>query len=116
MTDGAVGKVVQVQGAVVDVEFPPETLPDIFDSVEIHRDGQRLVLEVQQHVGRNWVRCIAMDTTDGLRRGAEAIATGTPITVPVGPPTLGRELRAHAIIRHDFIAQHAEATHVAAVG
>jgi F-type H+-transporting ATPase subunit beta len=90
MTDGAVGKVVQVQGAVVDLEFPPETLPDIFDSVEIHRDDQRLVLEVQQHVGRNWVRCVAMDTTDGLRRGAEAIATGTPITVPVGPPTLGR--------------------------
>jgi F-type H+-transporting ATPase subunit beta len=90
MTDGAVGKVVQVQGAVVDLEFPPETLPDIFDSVEIHRDDQRLVLEVQQHVGGNWVRCVAMDTTDGLRRGAEAIATGTPITVPVGPPTLGR--------------------------
>ncbi len=80
----------QVKGAVVDVQFPPEALPEIYDAVEIQRDGQKLVLEVQQHLGDNWVRCVAMDTTDGLARGTEAIATGAPIKVPVGPATLGR--------------------------
>ncbi len=90
MTKGAIGKVVQVQGAVVDLAFSPDELPDIFDAVEIGRDGRKLVLEVQQHLGRNWVRCVAMDSTDGLRRGTEVMATGGPISVPVGPATLGR--------------------------
>ncbi len=90
MTKGAIGRVVQVQGAVVDVEFSPEQLPEIYDALEIGQDGSKLVLEVQQHLGRNWVRCLAMDSTDGLRRGTEVLATGAPIAVPVGPATLGR--------------------------
>ena len=90
MAKGTKGKVVQVIGAVVDVEFPPEELPGIYTAIEIYRDGSKLVLEVQQHIGNEWVRCLAMDTTDGLRRGLEAIDTGAPIKVPVGPTTLGR--------------------------
>jgi len=90
MSKGIKGRVVQVIGPVVDVEFPPQELPEIYNAVEIYRDGSRLVLEVQQHIGDNWVRCLAMDTTDGLRRGLEAIDTGAPIKVPVGPATLGR--------------------------
>ncbi|TMF05361.1 MAG: F0F1 ATP synthase subunit beta [Chloroflexi bacterium] len=91
MPKGAKGNVVQVIGTVVDVEFPAEGLPDIYNALELSMgDGKRLVLEVQQHLGNNWVRTLAMDTTDGLRRGAEAIDTGEPITVPVGEPCLGR--------------------------
>jgi F-type H+-transporting ATPase subunit beta len=90
MAKETVGKVVQVQGAVVDVAFAPDELPDIFDALEIGRNGSKLVLEVQQHIGRNWVRCVAMDSTDGLSRGTNVVATGLPITVPVGPATLGR--------------------------
>jgi len=77
-------------GPVVDLEFPAGELPDIYEAIEIPRDGGRLVVEVQQHLGNDWVRCVAMDSTDGLRRGMEAIATGGPIRVPVGPVTLGR--------------------------
>lgn len=87
----ATGRVVQVLGGVVDVEFPPEQLPEIYEAIEIPRDGQvPLVLEVQKHLGNNWVRCVAMDTTDGLQRGRPAYSTGAPIQVPVGPETLGR--------------------------
>jgi len=77
-------------GPVVDLEFPAGELPDIYEAIDIPRDGGRLVVEVQQHLGNDWVRCVAMDSTDGLRRGMEAIATGGPIRVPVGPVTLGR--------------------------
>ena len=90
MTKGAIGKVVQVLGAVVDVKFNTDELPEIFDALEIGRNGDKLVLEVQQHLGHNWVRCVAMDATDGLPRGTEVVATGAPIAVPVGPATLGR--------------------------
>ncbi len=90
MTKGAIGKVVQVQGAVVDVEFKPDELPEIFDALEIGQNGSKLVLEVQQHLGKNWVRCVAMNSTDGLSRGADVLATGASISVPVGPVTLGR--------------------------
>jgi F-type H+-transporting ATPase subunit beta len=90
MAEGSKGHVVQVMGPVIDVEFPKGNLPDIYDAVEIPRDGGRLVAEVQQHLGNSWVRCVAMDATDGLRRGMEAIDTGRPISVPVGPATLGR--------------------------
>jgi F-type H+-transporting ATPase subunit beta len=90
MAEGSRGRVVQVMGPVVDVEFPSGELPEIYDAVEIPRNGGRLVVEVQQHLGNDWVRCVAMDATDGLRRGMEAINTGRPITVPVGPTTLGR--------------------------
>src|SRR6202047_831983 len=85
------GSVVQVIGPVVDVEFTDERLPDILDALEIDRGkDRRLVLEVQQNVGNGVVRCIAMDTTEGLRRGDEVRATGAPIQVPVGEETLGR--------------------------
>ena len=87
---GATGKVVQVIGPVVDVEFPAEQLPEIYNAVEIQRDGDSLVAEAQLHLGNNWVRCVAMGSTDGLQRGMPAVDTGGPITVPVGPPTLGR--------------------------
>jgi F-type H+-transporting ATPase subunit beta len=87
------GKVTQIIGPVVDIQFPPDQLPEIYDAVEIQRDGDgKLVLEVQQHLGGNWVRCLAMDSTDGLQRGTEAIPTGAPILVPVGEATLGRLL------------------------
>ena len=86
----AEGRVRQVIGTVVDVEFPPEQLPGLYNAVEIEMDGQHLVAEVEQHLGNNWVRCLAMDSTDGLRRGARAVDTGKPISVPTGPGTLGR--------------------------
>lgn len=85
------GRVVQIQGGVVDVQFPEGELPEIFEAIEIPRpDKEPLILEVQNHLGNNWVRCVAMDTTDGLQRGLPANATGAPIMVPVGPLTLGR--------------------------
>lgn len=85
------GRVVQILGGVVDVEFPTAQLPEIFNAVEIPREGvPTLVLEVQKHLGGNWVRCLAMDSTDGLQRGLPAIATGNQIEIPVGPTTLGR--------------------------
>jgi F-type H+-transporting ATPase subunit beta len=90
MAKGTAGRVVQIMGPVVDIEFPGGELPQIYDAVEIPQDGSKLVVEVQQHLGNEWVRCVAMSTTDGLRRGLEAIATGDPIRVPVGPATLGR--------------------------
>lgn len=84
------GEVVQVKGAVVDVAFPLEHLPEIHDALEISVDGNELVLEVEQQLPNDWVRCVAMDTTDGLQRGMPVVNTGRPITVPVGEPTLGR--------------------------
>ncbi|MBI2939264.1 MAG: F0F1 ATP synthase subunit beta, partial [Chloroflexi bacterium] len=90
MAQGAVGKVVQIIGPVVDLEFPPKQLPSLLNAVDVQKDGGRLVVEVEQHLGNNWVRCVAMDSTDGLRRGASAVDTGAPIAVPVGPETLGR--------------------------
>ncbi|MBC7259375.1 MAG: F0F1 ATP synthase subunit beta [Chloroflexi bacterium] len=91
MARGTVGKVVQIMGPVVDVDFAGQELPEIYNALEIIRDdGKRLVLEVQQHLGGDWVRTVAMDTTDGLRRGVSAVDTGGPIRVPVGPGTLGR--------------------------
>ncbi len=90
MPRGTVGRVTQINGPVVDVEFPVGELPEIYDAVEIALDDRQVVLEVQQHVGRDVVRCIAMDTTDGLRRGMQVVETGGPITVPVGPEILGR--------------------------
>ncbi len=86
----ATGKIVQVIGTVVDVEFPSEDMPAIYNALETSIDGQRLVLEVEQHVGNNWVRCLALGPTDGLKRGVDAVDTGRPIAVPVGDPTLGR--------------------------
>ena len=86
----AKGKVVQVIGTVVDMEFPPDALPAIYNGIEIPLDSGKIVLEAQHHIGNNWVRAVALTPTDGLMRGAEAIDMGTPITVPVGRATLGR--------------------------
>ena len=83
------GKVVQIMGAVVDVKFN-DHLPAILDALEIEQDGKKLVLEVAQHLGENSVRTIAMDTTEGLKRGQSVESTGAPISVPVGEETLGR--------------------------
>src|SRR6266566_3472164 len=85
------GRVVQITGPVVDIEFPSGALPAIYNAVEIERPGQDdLVCEVQQHLGNNWVRSVAMTTTDGLARGVAVLDTGGPISVPVGDVTLGR--------------------------
>ena len=89
MTTNVVGKITQVMGAVVDVQFG-EDLPAILNALECDNHGNRLVLEVAQHLGESTVRTIAMDTTDGLVRGLVVTDTGGPITVPVGPETLGR--------------------------
>ncbi len=87
----AEGRVIQVLGGVVDVEFPPDNLPAMYDALEVFReDKDPLVLEVQRHLGKGWVRCVAMDSTDGLQRGRQVISTGNPISVPVGIETLGR--------------------------
>ncbi len=87
----ATGRVIQITGPVVDIEFPAGQLPGIYNAVEIARgDGVKIVCEVQQHLGNNWVRSVAMTTTDGLARGVDAVDTGGPITVPVGQVTLGR--------------------------
>ena len=84
------GKIVQVIGPVVDIKFEEGELPKLNDAIEIDNHGARLVVEVAQHMGDNVVKCIAMDSTDGLKRGQECVNTGAPITVPVGNITLGR--------------------------
>ncbi len=86
------GRVSQVIGAVVDVSFEGAELPAILNALEVSKTGDRLVLEVQQHLGENTVRCIAMDSTDGLVRGTKVRNTGRPIAMPVGAATLGRVL------------------------
>ena len=86
----AKGKVVQVIGTVVDVEFPGDQMPAVFNALRIDHHGQSLLLEVEQHVGNNWVRCLALGPTEGLARGVEVDDTGSPLMVPVGPETLGR--------------------------
>jgi F-type H+-transporting ATPase subunit beta len=85
------GRVVQILGGVVDVEFSEGNVPELFEAITVDREGKDpLVLEVQKHLGDSWVRTVAMDSTDGLQRGVPAKSTGAPITVPVGPATLGR--------------------------
>ncbi len=89
------GKIVQIIGPVVDVEFPPGQLPALFNALTIHyelplRGPTKLVLEVQQHLGDNWVRTVAMSTTDGLKRGFEVVDSGGPISMPVGDGIMGR--------------------------
>ncbi|MFA5309738.1 MAG: F0F1 ATP synthase subunit beta [Dehalococcoidales bacterium] len=86
----AIGKVVQVIGTVVDVAFPPDELPALFNALEIQSGAEKIVLEVQDHLGNNWVRCLSLSPTDGLARGAEAVDTGAALKVPVGKETLGR--------------------------
>ena len=91
MAKDSKGTITQVTGAVVDVRFESEEdLPAILNALTTKNDDKTLVLEVEQHLGENTVRCIAMDSTDGLTRGQEVLDTGAPIEVPVGPETLGR--------------------------
>ena len=90
MAKGDKGKVVQVIGTVVDVEFDQNQLPEIFHALELENEGERLVLEVEQHVGNSWARCLALGPTEGLSRGVEVLDTGAPVSVPVGKDSLGR--------------------------
>ncbi|MBQ9946868.1 MAG: F0F1 ATP synthase subunit beta [Oscillospiraceae bacterium] len=90
MTNQNIGTIVQVIGAVLDIRFPADSLPDLLNAIEIDNNGQKLVVEVAQHIGDDIVRCIAMGATDGLVRGMQAVDTGASIKVPVGKETLGR--------------------------
>ena len=90
MQAGNVGKVVQIVGAVVDIKFDKESLPNLLNAIEIDNGGNKLIVEVAQHIGDDTVRCIAMSSTDGLKRGVDAIDTGKAISVPVGKITLSR--------------------------
>lgn len=85
------GKIIQIIGPVVDVEFPEEKLPSIYNALKIEREDETdLILEVEQHLGENRVRSVSMDSTDGLKRGTVVFDTGAPISMPVGEKTLGR--------------------------
>src|SRR5215218_3149553 len=88
-TTGNKGRVEEIQGVVIEVVFPEE-LPEILNALTVEREEGQLVLEVQQHLGDDRVRAVAMDSTDGLARGVEVTDTGGPISVPVGKETLGR--------------------------
>jgi len=90
MVDNVEGKVVQVIGTVVDVEFPNDKLPAIYNALEMEVDGEKLVLEVEQHVGNNWARCLALGATEGVSRGLTVRDTGAAVSVPVGKASLGR--------------------------
>ena len=90
MANQNIGTIVQVIGAVLDIRFAPENLPNLLNAIEIDNNGSKLVVEVAQHIGDDIVRCIAMGSTDGLVRGMEAVDTGASIKVPVGEQTLGR--------------------------
>ena len=85
-----IGSVVQILGPVLDIQFKDGELPELLNAIEIDNDGKKLTCEVAQHIGDNVARCVAMGSTDGLRRGLEAVDTGSPITVPVGEECLGR--------------------------
>ena len=86
----AKGKIVQIIGTVIDVEFPPDELPRLFNALQINTTNGKWMLEVQDHIGNNWVRCLSLAPTEGLARGIEVVDTGLPITVPVGRGCLGR--------------------------
>src|SRR5512135_2759350 len=86
----AKGKVVQVIGTVVDVEFPPDQLPGLFNALEISTNGSKIVLEAEEHLPNDWIRCVSLSPTEGLARGAEVVDTGAALRVPVGKCTLGR--------------------------
>lgn len=104
-----IGKIVQIIGPVLDIRFESEELPYIYDAIKIEYNDIKLTAEVAQHIGNNTVRCIAMSSTDGLIRGVDAVATGAPIRVPVGKPTLGRLINVlgQAIDeKEDIVAEH----------
>src|SRR5215470_19808939 len=97
-TQEHVGKIVQIIGPVIDVEFEAGHLPDIYNALRVTADGQGgagkidVIAEVEQHLGENRVRAVAMKPTDGMQRGMDAVDLGEPISIPVGPETLGRVL------------------------
>lgn len=104
-----IGKIVQIIGPVLDIRFDADDLPRIYDAIKIEYNDIKLTAEVAQHIGNNTVRCVAMSSTDGLIRGVEAVATGAPIRVPVGKPTLGRLINVlgEAIDeKEDIVAEH----------
>jgi F-type H+-transporting ATPase subunit beta len=84
------GKITKIMGPVVDVVFDDGKLPNIYEALEVKKDKETIILEVAQHLGLNEVRSVSMSSTDGLFRGQEVYSTGAPISVPVGPETLGR--------------------------
>ena len=86
----AAGKIREIIGAIVDIEFPSDGLPAIYNAIKIDEEDIHLTLEVMQHLGNDFVRCVALSSTDGLRRGMTAVDTGAPVSVPVGKETLGR--------------------------
>ena len=86
------GRVSQIIGAVLDVQFEDGDLPELLTALEVDHDGRKVVLEVQQHLGEQTARCVAMDSTDGLVRGMPVKNTGKPISVPVGPETLAKDV------------------------
>ena len=90
MPEQNIGKVIQITGPVLDIRFEDGKLPALLNAIELDNHGKKLVVEVAQHIGDNVARCIAMSGTDGLVRGADAVDTGGPITVPVGEECLGR--------------------------
>lgn len=90
MSEKNVGKVIQIIGTVVDVEFESDNLPSIYNALEVEYDDGKLVLEVEQHIGNNWARCLALGPTEGIPRGAKVVDSGGPVTVPVGKASLGR--------------------------
>ena len=90
MAKGSIGTVVQVIGPVLDIRFKDGELPQLLNAVEVENGEKKLTVEVAQHIGDDVVRCIAMSSTDGLMRGAKAVDSGSPITVPVGEKCLGR--------------------------
>ena len=90
MANKNIGNIIQIIGPVLDIQFKEDNVPSLNNAIEIQNNGKKLVAEVAQHIGNNVVRCIAMDSTDGLVRGTEAIDTGVAISVPVGEQTLGR--------------------------
>ena len=107
--DGNTGRIVEIKGVVIDAVFP-DRLPEIMSALEIELETGTLVAEVQQHLGDDRVRAVAMDSTDGLARGLEVVDTGGPISVPVGEPTLGRlwNVIGQAIDGGDVLAADAE--------
>ena len=90
MAENNVGKIIQIIGTVVDVEFESDNLPSIYNALQVELEDGQLVLEVEQHIGNNWVRCLALGPTEGIARGTKVRDTGNPVTVPVGKASLGR--------------------------
>ena len=110
------GKIVQVMGPVVDVEFEDNDLPYIKDALEVDNHGKRCVMEVAQHIGNNTVRCIMLAASEGLHKDMEVIAEGSGIKVPVGAKTLGRLFNAHSAADAAIASPIARRQHTRGVG